>query len=85
MSGDVHHDRKMSDAEGLMWRLEKDPYLSSTFANVTILDRAPELYGKAIKILAKDPNVANVLVMYAPEMTVPGARVIVGDNDHGSQ
>ena len=25
----------MSDAEGLMWRLEKDPYLSSTFANVT--------------------------------------------------
>lgn len=32
----------MSDAEGLMWRLEKDPYLSSTFANVTILDRAPD-------------------------------------------
>ncbi len=28
----------MSDAEGLMWRLEKDPFLSSTFANVTILD-----------------------------------------------
>lgn len=42
MSGDVHHDRKMSDAEGLMWRLEKDPYLSSTFANVTILDRSPD-------------------------------------------
>ena len=29
----------MTDAEGLMWRLEKDPYLSSTFGNVTILDR----------------------------------------------
>ena len=26
-----------------MWRLEKDPYLSSAFANVTILDRAPDL------------------------------------------
>ncbi len=26
-----------------MWRLEKDPYLSSTFANVTILDRSPDL------------------------------------------
>lgn len=25
-----------------MWRLEKDPYLSSTFANVSILDRAPD-------------------------------------------
>ncbi|MEI7547229.1 MAG: wax ester/triacylglycerol synthase domain-containing protein, partial [Actinomycetota bacterium] len=35
-------DRKMSDAEGLMWRLEKDPHLGSTFANVTILDRAPD-------------------------------------------
>ena len=37
-----HFDRKMSDAEGLMWRLEKDPHLSSTFANVTILDKAPD-------------------------------------------
>ena len=36
-----HFDRKMSDAEGLMWRLEKDPHLSSTFANITILDRSP--------------------------------------------
>lgn len=35
-------DRKMSDAEGLMWRLEKDPHLSSTFANVTVLDREPD-------------------------------------------
>src|SRR5829696_4064100 len=35
-------DTKMSDAEGLMWRLEKDPHLSSTFANVTILDRKPD-------------------------------------------
>ena len=37
----IVYDRTMSDAEGLMWRLEKDPYLSSTFANVTILDRKP--------------------------------------------
>lgn len=29
----------MSDAEALMWRLEKDPHLSSTFSNVTVLDR----------------------------------------------
>ena len=32
-------DRKMSDAEGLMWRLDKDPHLTSTFANITILDK----------------------------------------------
>ncbi|MCU1401155.1 MAG: putative diacylglycerol acyltransferase [Acidimicrobiales bacterium] len=35
-------DVKMSDAEGLMWRMEKDPHLSSTFANITILDRKPD-------------------------------------------
>ena len=35
-------ERKMSDAEALMWRLEHDPYLSSTFATVSILDRAPD-------------------------------------------
>ena len=32
-------DSRMSDAEGLMWRLEKDPFLNSTFGNVTVLDR----------------------------------------------
>ena len=35
-------DRRMSDAEALMWRLEKDPHLSSTFANITLLDRPPD-------------------------------------------
>ena len=39
---DLQFDRKMSDAEGLMWRLEKDPHLSSTFAAVTVLDRPPD-------------------------------------------
>lgn len=34
-------DNKMSDAEGLMWRLEKDPFLASTFGNITILDSPP--------------------------------------------
>jgi diacylglycerol O-acyltransferase len=32
----------MSDAEGLMWRLEKDPHLSSTFGTVMLLDRPPD-------------------------------------------
>jgi diacylglycerol O-acyltransferase / wax synthase len=36
---EVVFDRKMNEAEALMWRLEKDPFFSSTFANVTILDR----------------------------------------------
>jgi diacylglycerol O-acyltransferase / wax synthase len=32
----------MSEAEGLLWRLERDPFLSSNVANVTILDRSPD-------------------------------------------
>jgi diacylglycerol O-acyltransferase len=34
---------RMSDVEALMWTLEKDPHLSSTFANLTVLDRSPDL------------------------------------------
>ncbi len=42
MSGIVD-DRKMSDTEALMWRLEGERHMSSTFANLTILDRAPDV------------------------------------------
>jgi WS/DGAT/MGAT family acyltransferase len=34
---------RMDDAEHLMWRLDRDPHLSATFANVTVLDRMPDL------------------------------------------
>ena len=33
----------MSDVEALMWNIEKDPHLSSTFANVTVLDQPADL------------------------------------------
>lgn len=33
----------MTDAEGLMWRLEQDPYLSSNVAMIAILDRRPDI------------------------------------------
>ena len=42
MPESLQFDRRMSDAEGLMWRLEKDPHLSSTYANITVLDRRPD-------------------------------------------
>ena len=35
-------ERRMSDAEGLMWRVDKDPHLSSTFGTVSVLDRPPD-------------------------------------------
>ncbi|WP_305967082.1 bifunctional acetate--CoA ligase family protein/GNAT family N-acetyltransferase [Marinobacter salsuginis] len=38
-------------------------------------DASPDLYGRAIKILAKDPEVANVLVMYAPSLTEDSLQI----------
>lgn len=38
-------------------------------------DASPELYAKAIKILAQDPEVANVLVLYAPSLTEDSLQI----------
>ena len=43
MAGPLRFERRMSDTEALMWALEDDPVLRSTFANVTLLDRVPDL------------------------------------------
>src|SRR6187397_1200733 len=32
----------MSDADALMWSIEKDPLLRSTITSISILDRAPD-------------------------------------------
>jgi diacylglycerol O-acyltransferase / wax synthase len=40
--GEVHDAARMTDFEAVMWALERDPQLSSAFANVTIFDRPPE-------------------------------------------
>lgn len=52
-------DRRMSDAEALMWKLEKDPYLSSNVGTITILDRPPDferLNERMEQALAKIPR-----------------------------
>ena len=38
----MRNERRMTDVEALMWNLEKDPHLSSSIANVTLLDQAPD-------------------------------------------
>lgn len=40
-AGGTHRER-MSDFEALMWEVERSPMLSNAFANLTILDRAPD-------------------------------------------
>jgi diacylglycerol O-acyltransferase len=39
---EMRADRRMTDVEALMWNLEKDPHLSASIANITILDRVPD-------------------------------------------
>lgn len=39
---EMRDDRRMTDVEALMWNLEKDPHLSASIANVTLLDAAPD-------------------------------------------
>ncbi len=36
-------DRRMSDAEALMWNVESDPWFSSTFGTVAVLESQPDL------------------------------------------
>jgi WS/DGAT/MGAT family acyltransferase len=43
MPGPLRFERRMSDTEALMWALEDDPVLRSTFANVTFLDSVPDI------------------------------------------
>ena len=39
----LRSDRHMTDFESLMWTLEKDPHLTSGFANITLLDQPADL------------------------------------------
>lgn len=39
---ELRADRRMTDVEALMWNIEKDPHLSASVANITVLDQAPD-------------------------------------------
>jgi WS/DGAT/MGAT family acyltransferase len=40
---EVRSDRRMSDVEAMMWNVEKDPFLNSTFGSVTFLDQPADI------------------------------------------
>ena len=42
MTDEMRFDRRMSDADALMWAIEKDPLLRSTITAVAVLDHAPD-------------------------------------------
>ena len=40
---EVLGERRMSDLEALLWNIDKDPYLSSNFGSITLLEALPDL------------------------------------------
>jgi diacylglycerol O-acyltransferase len=74
-------DRKMSDAEGLMWRLEKDPHLSSAFANVTVLDRAPD-FERLVRRMERATHVVERLRQRVQPMPVNISAPMWVDDPH---
>jgi diacylglycerol O-acyltransferase / wax synthase len=69
----------MSDAESLMWRLEKDPYLSSTVANLTVLDSAPDMERLAQRMIRATRIVARLRQRVKPAL---GLQPPVWVDDH---
>jgi diacylglycerol O-acyltransferase len=58
-------ERRMSDAEALMWNVEKDPWLNPSGANVTILDRPidlPRFRRRMANAVAHVPRLREVVV-----------------------
>jgi diacylglycerol O-acyltransferase len=71
----------MSDPEALMWRLEKDPYLSSNIGNVTILDRAPDFARLRSRMEQAIPRVPRLRWRVQPNPVDLGAPVWADDPD----
>src|SRR5437764_2359869 len=55
----MRFERRMSDAEALMWTIEKDPGLRSSFLQLTLLDKPPDFerfrrrMQRAVKVLPR--------------------------------
>src|ERR1700730_5817164 len=39
----IRAGRRLSDAEALMWMVERDPVLRSSFVSITLLDQPPDM------------------------------------------
>ena len=55
----LRFERRMSDAEALMWTIEKDPAMRSSFLQLTLLDSPPDFarfrrrMERAVKVLPR--------------------------------
>jgi diacylglycerol O-acyltransferase / wax synthase len=74
-------DRRMNDSEALMWRLEKDPHLGSTFGTVSILDRPPDFHALRARMEQAVHEVPRLRWRVQPNPTDFGAPVWTDDPD----
>jgi WS/DGAT/MGAT family acyltransferase len=73
----MRNDRRMSDVEALMWNLEKDPHLSASIANVTLLDQTPDpdrLRARLTQAVAKVPRLRQRVVPALGRLAPPEWR-----------
>jgi len=71
---------RMTDAESLMWRLEKDPMLSSNVSTVTLLDRVPDFDRLVRRMDRATASVVRLRQKVAPAIG-PTAPAWVDDRD----
>ena len=64
----VRSERRMSDVEAMMWNVEKDPYLNSTFGSITILDQAPDFERLRRRLLRMVANIARLHQRVVPAL-----------------
>lgn len=80
---EVRSGRRMSDAEALMWNLEKDPALRSTFLSITFLDSPPSFEGfraRMVRAVHEIPRLRQ-RVLPSPARLAPPAWVDDPDFD----
>ena len=56
MADELRFEHRMSDADALMWAIEKDPLLRSTILSVVVLDAAPHR-GQLVELLERATRV----------------------------
>lgn len=73
----------MSEAEALMWHLEKDPFLTSSFVSITLLDRPPDIERLRARMLRASALIPRLRQRVAPVLgrLVPPAWVDDQDFD----
>jgi WS/DGAT/MGAT family acyltransferase len=63
---ELRFQQKMTDAEAMMWTIEKDPYLSSNIGTITILDRPPDFDAFRMRIAAAVADIPRMRERVAP-------------------